>query len=854
MKIKIISNPYEKNIKYFVFNEFMQTWEDIRVNNPNSRLREDASGKSFLPFQIKDIIDIIVEEYYVENKKVELIFEGTRDEFLEVAQVCNADELSEKIELMQSTMFLENARMIFGDTKEIFEHVKPIIEKTARDDMTITKNLNKVSEALNDVIPICVFGNYSAGKSTFINALIGSELLPSGGDPVTAKVYKIMESSQNDVARIKFELHENAIDLLFEGNGYRVLAGDTSTELLSSIEGALPNCKKDDLFSHVNIALELINAYEKKDRDVKEISDLIEVEVPFSVNGILGQSHNNFVIFDTPGSNSASNADHSLVLANALEDFSNGIPVWVSQYESIDSEDNAALCDKIFGIRALDKRFTMIILNKADGSDLDEDGFTKEHEREILEYKSVEKMYASGIYFVSSIMGLGAKNNGELIDKHYRKIFRSQQNMYMDPEDLDYASLYNYNIMPSQIKKQMIEYSLDCSNLIYANSGLLAVEMEIENFATKHSAYNKCQMVYMFLNDVIDETNKRITDRTNAIKKARERAQSELDTAKTELINKINSDATNMEKHYVDDSKPSLNRFIQANINYSHDFEWINEKDEELRNQKGVETNIIEQEKELEEAKSNLWNNFKSNGKNLFKGNFLEQIKTMKDAFSQDRKALQENKESFNNTEKEIDKETADKLINFVVTEYRNNIVSATNQMNQGIKEYWYTVSQELRNQMISLVAGSDALSPTQRDELSSIIMNYQPLAFDDNVDNLFIKRKYLKGNVFGIKIGASEQINTKRLLSGYNDKIQKNINEIGNMINSSCISSFGIWKQSLLATIDENVTAYNPMLRELVEVIHDNNERIAELEDNQQTICMSLENIKDLMSWKVLE
>ena len=41
------------------------------------------------------------------------------------------------------------------------------------------------------VIPICVFGNYSAGKSTFINALIGREVLPSGGDPVTAKIYKI---------------------------------------------------------------------------------------------------------------------------------------------------------------------------------------------------------------------------------------------------------------------------------------------------------------------------------------------------------------------------------------------------------------------------------------------------------------------------------------------------------------------------------------------------------------------------------------------------------------------------------------------------------------------------------------
>ena len=82
-----------------------------------------------------------------------------------------------------------------------------------------------------------------------------------------------------------------------------------------------------------------------------------------------------FVIFDTPGSNSASNLNHTKVLENALASFSNGIPVWVSQYESIDSQDNAALCDKILQIQALDERFTMIIMNKADCSNLPKNGF-----------------------------------------------------------------------------------------------------------------------------------------------------------------------------------------------------------------------------------------------------------------------------------------------------------------------------------------------------------------------------------------------------------------------------------------------------------------------------------------------
>ena len=80
-RIKIVSNPYERSIKYFTFSELTKTWDDIREKNPNSRLREDESGKSFLPFKIKEIVDIIIQDYHVGAEKIELYFDGTQDEF-----------------------------------------------------------------------------------------------------------------------------------------------------------------------------------------------------------------------------------------------------------------------------------------------------------------------------------------------------------------------------------------------------------------------------------------------------------------------------------------------------------------------------------------------------------------------------------------------------------------------------------------------------------------------------------------------------------------------------------------------------------------------------------------------------
>ena len=53
-------------------------------------------------------------------------------------------------------------------------------------------------------------------------------------------------------------------------------------------------------------------------------------------------------------------------------------------------------------------------------------------------------------------MGLGAKNDGVLADKYYRKIYKLQTDSFSDPEDEDYMTLYQYNIMPLQIKEEVI--------------------------------------------------------------------------------------------------------------------------------------------------------------------------------------------------------------------------------------------------------------------------------------------------------------------------------------------------------------------------------------------------------------
>lgn len=851
-KVKIKSNPYTREIAYLSFDEATNQWVDVKQIDEKSRLRETDSERSFLPFKIKEIINIIIKEYYIKGReKVELHFEGTQDEFAEVATICERPDVKDKIDLIRENTILENARFIKGDIKEIFEKVNPIIKSIVKDDESVVKGLNKVSQALDDVIPICVFGNYSAGKSTFINALIGAEILPSGGDPVTAKIYEIRRSTQPDWAQISFEFHDERIELSVEGSDYRVLKGNPENDLLVSIQKEIDESEEKNLYTIVRIALDLINSYEKKDRDEIEIGNVITLDVPYARTGVLGESTNSFVIFDTPGSNSNSNADHSKVLAEAMDGFSNGIPIWVTQYESIDSEDNASLCDKVLAIEALDKRFTMIVLNKADGSDLEEGGFSDEHIKEILEYKAVEKMYASGIFFVSSIMGLGGKNNGQFIDKFYRKTFRSQQEMYNDPEDEDYISLYTYNIMPEQIKQNAIEYSAKNENLIYANSGLYCIEKEIENFGSKHSAYNKCQMVRAFLSTVIDKTNVRIDAKTKSLKMARDKSTQELDSKTLELKEAISKSSKNMQDEYETNSKEEVSTYASQKLIYSVDAEALAKMDAQKRTQHFSENNFDKKEDAYRESKDKFWEHLKESGQGLFNKNFIDNAKKMVDDVTKDIKEIQESKNRMDETEKELDKQTSDEIMKFVIDSYKVNLDDAQEKLDLHLNNYWREKELEFKTAIIREIAQSDALSDSQRNEITDIIKNYAFVDFKDDAESVFVKRKFLKGALFGLRLSDSEKLNTNRLATSYNDRIIKIIHSMSQEMNTKCFERFKIWNDRLLGVIEANLTELNPELKSIAEIIRIESESIAELENNQKTIQTSLEDIIDLMTWK---
>ena len=62
VKVKVSSNPYQKEILFDKWNNQAGVWKSISYqNNENSKLISDKMKRSFLPFTVKEIIDIIIE-------------------------------------------------------------------------------------------------------------------------------------------------------------------------------------------------------------------------------------------------------------------------------------------------------------------------------------------------------------------------------------------------------------------------------------------------------------------------------------------------------------------------------------------------------------------------------------------------------------------------------------------------------------------------------------------------------------------------------------------------------------------------------------------------------------------------
>lgn len=844
-KIKIISNPYQKMTVFQCWDEALKQWHSIDADsNADSKLLCDELCVGFFPFKAKKIIDVIVSEYSVNGEKIEVIFEGTDDEYLELYSICSQDDYSASVTLSKSGRYLENARDILPDVIDIFKELSPLVAESVSDKDKIKRELEKFSDASNDVIPICVIGNYSSGKSTFINALIGYELLPSSDEPTTAKIYKISQSKQPDRATIKFEYDLKSVRIRFNPDSYKFLTDPEENLLAVKLSKILDGIAAEPIPIKLSKVLETINGFANHEKD-EAISDLIEIETPFDDDGLWGKIWNNFVIFDTPGSNSASNIKHYQVLQTALEGLSNGLPIFVSEYDSLDSMDNDRLYQDINNMAELDNRFTMIIVNKADAASLKKTGLSDDDRDRILNLAIPRQLYSGGIYFVSSIMGLGSKNDENFIEEHNAEVFEDQKNKYTDSTSRFYKQLYRYNILPAQIKRKYDMLSERHKNLLYANSGLYSVEQAIETFASIYSHYNKCQQSKLFLGKVIQITFDEITDAKQKKEAYRERIHANLEKEKKDLINRLETHSTEAETGYQQDYAAAMDEFVKA-ATTTYESSELADLEASYRQAKAEEKDIEGRREDVRESTKSFVDNLGRNFANTFRERNLSALKKIGADFTEGFKDIIDNYNELTETRKDAEQASSDALIETVRNVFTTNFSGAQVFLEKTSREYWAARTEQLKLALSQIVTNSSALTDEKRTELSGIILEYQKLVFDTKAEAIFDKTAFLYRF-----FGDTNRLKIEKLARKYNEEMQKQVLEIYHSFERSHANSFDAWMSSLLDTIIGNIVEFSPQLHEQAEIIREETARISELESRMIKLNDYTEQIRRMMDWK---
>ena len=871
IQFKIISDPYKREIKFESVDP--ETNATIPVTETdNSDLLSDELVHGFFPYNVKKIIDIIYAMKKIGTEVVNIIFEGTDDEYDELKDLCSEEYYADKIKLLPQEHYLNSAKDILPKISDIFQDMQPLIEESVHSNEQVALNRRKFEDAVDkQVIPICVIGNYSSGKSTFINALVGKEILPSGDDPVTDCVYQITRSQNAESGCVEFNYCGNPIKFSMEeynrGKGCTISsAGKCDDEFVSSIQQELDDIASEKVHIRIHALLAIIEEHKKKrkrENSEKDIDSLIKITLPFSKEGVLSQSQCRYVIFDTPGEGSATNIDHSETLERQMRSLTNGLILFITDNKSLDKVEGRDLCEKLIGMECFDNRFTMVIANRADDANLPEGGFDNDD----IDYKTrqtvCKTLHSNRIFYVSSIIGLGSKQfeNEKLIERSYRKVFSKEIDSY-DGTDKEFPmNLYIYDIIPEQIKTRCIERSENESNRAFANSGLFWIEQEIRTFAEIYSPYNKCTQSKRFLDEIIAETSKRIDESQKGFEAAKKTLNEKLEEEQRSCIAKLEEKAEALCDEFENLFPTSEMQEISNSAKEAKKREMLEKRQSEIEDDVQERNDYAAQKEDARFIKSDTRKTTNSSTDNGIEesDDSDEKKGVVGSVFSTIKKAAQhtvkitkdtihytqdtfDKKRKLWELEKQIDADVAKKLFDEVKNDFDTEVKRHQATLESASEKYWSDASDVFRTKMIDAVTNSEGISEEKKKELEDIIASYEAIVFDKTADKDF--------NFDDYKKFLSNSLNLRKLTSRYNTLMHEYIEQMLSDLNTNHGGCFKNWEQSLLNELKANIIKLNPELRKLQEQIDTQAQQILNLKNRKERLLGYQLEIEHLMQW----
>lgn len=608
-EVMLAYHPVKKEIRFFgkFKGDFVELpYEDCPKLEPYS----PGSGEFVLQNLGSKFFDDIWEQFLKDN--INITFKGTQIDYEDfLKKVSDYNELKEK-EIFKVANFIElpNVSEIYDAISEFCNNTLEVFEQQLQDNETkliFRKRKSLFEERKQSLdkneVNLCLVGTYSAGKSTFINAIIGKRILPESINSETAKMFKI---KNNDTPKVSFYVHSRAGE---KGDNIQIVWNEAlgQFEIMRGI-GKLDENIRTTLTREASTFADLgLKQHDQLCRLLKKLNDIpnheqadgsgyingvIEVEYPIPL------CHNiNFTFFDTPGTDSNSN-EHLLILKEALQKQTNSVLIVIYEPTKMEGTGNSILYKLINGFRddsandsnvSIDLARSFHVINQADtksSKDLkllrnkkvavtlkEEDKIYNEEPMEIdLSQERLFFVSSKAAYISKAILGnIDLEDERTWLANHKQEINNEPTKDPFTDKAKDISSdnglFYKYDklanadfetkhlIQECEEKANACDDSLDgVIQKIYINSGMYAIEQEIVKYAQKYALAVKAKGLYDGIKGLVNFIRADYEAIENQARLSKEHIEKNIEIMKTSMVSDIESAHAEFVARITDDS------------------------------------------------------------------------------------------------------------------------------------------------------------------------------------------------------------------------------------------------------------------------------------------------------------
>ena len=592
-------------IKYNPYNLETELTVDEKKPAQNSQIGERILPGSRLQEWVEDLPQILIEEYNDTN--FDVVFHGTLLDFEDLkdafTQAFNRGELTATLDRIPAKETSDKEILI----DEVFKE----IQEGPFDELRDTEIISAFQHEKSSDFEVCVVATMSAGKSTLINAMLGTKLMPSKQEACTAIITKIKDNKNNDSWQAEVYNKDNCLIETHENLTYPTM--------------------------------ERLN----NDKDVSVIK--ATGNIPF-----VSSEDVSLVLIDTPGPNNSRDPEHKKVQSDFLSKSSKSLVLYIMEGTFGSDDDNALLqriadSMKVGGKQSKD-RFIFVV-NKMDDR-RKEDGDTEQTLNRVRDYLFKKHGIANPNLFPAAalpalnirLMQNGTELDDDTMDETEMKVRKLNRNEHLHFEN--YATLPASICGDIKIKLDNAKSNNDANAEALVHTGIVSIEAAIRQYVQKYAKTAKIKNIVDTFMHKLDEVG--CFEKTKQ-ELAKNHEDSERIALQIETIRKKIDDVKSAQNFRVavdnavigvsDDAKDIIDNIVQK---YQAK---IRQKIDDLRGQELDMDDVMNEVYRLELYAKSLEPNFQADLDELIRENLIKTSKAL----------LQEYKKKLESLTSEVD-------------------------------------------------------------------------------------------------------------------------------------------------------------------------------------------------------